>query len=370
MKFKIYGLGKPLKVAFFNRETFGDTLTEDMNVSEISDFNDSEIHLFSTDNKNFSVFGSYEKHLDLEKKDDVREVYSFIFDYVREHEIKICIFFGSGYPWHKSFLESLKKHSYIASYFGDDPEGANKTSRYYVKNFLYAFCGGVYFDEERRIEDVYIEWGARMSKFVPLGVNPMKYKEPNNGQDARGIDLVYVGGCYFPKVLRMFYLKKHFGDRMVMYGRGWNESNGFLKTFALKFLKFFFSIPQIEELPKDKLVNLYQNTKIGFNIHMSYGPSNLRMYELPMNGVMQLCDCSAGLSELYDIDKEVVSYTGVLDAINKIEYYLSHDEERKSVALAGYEKAKNNYRIGTSFKKIFEEISLDIKENFSDIYGK
>lgn len=364
MEFKVYGSEKSLKVAFFNRETFGDTLTEDVNISKISDFNDAEIHLFSTNNKNFSVFESYEEHLDLNKKNDVREIYSFIIDYIREHKIEICIFFGSGYPWHESFLSDLKEIAYIACYFGDDPEGSWKTSQFYVKNFNYAFCGGIFYDDSTTIEEKYIEWGAKRAKFIPLGVCPAKYSESIKDLDQRSVDLVYVGSCYFPKVFRMFRLKWHFGNRMQMYGRGWNKSGSTPKTLVLKLIKFFFRIPQIEELPKERLIGLYQDSKIGFNIHMSYGPSNLRLYELPMNGVMQICDCQEGLSRLYEIDREVVSYKTIAEAIKKIEYYLGNESKRIEIAYAGYEKARSNYRLEYSFKTLLSELLFDIKNNY------
>lgn len=360
MEFTVYGEGKSFKVAFFNRETFGNTLVGDDNVLAISNYNDAEIHLFSTDDRHFVELGSYEEHLHLNKCDGVKKNYDFILSYLRKNDIRICVFFGSGYPWHESFLDEVKRSAYVVSYFADDPEGANKTSRYYVGNFFYAFCGGIYFDQTRKIEDVYKEWGARKAKFIPLGVNPEKYEEPMNISGDRKIDLVYVGGCYFPKVLRMFRLKRHFGDRMVMYGRGWNESTSKIKTIILRFLKILYGVPYIEELPKDRLVGIYQNAKVGFNIHMSYGPSNQRMYELPANGVMQLCDCENGLRELYDIGKEVVAYYDIKDAIRKIEYYLEHDEERSRIALRGYRKVMDNYRLEESFAVLFGEIRNDM----------
>lgn len=371
MEFTVYGKEKNFKVAFFARHTFGDTLTEDGNIFAISDFNDVEIHLFSTNNKAFASFGSHKEHIGLNEKKVVRETYSFILDYIRGQGISVCIFFGSGYPWHEDFLDRLKGISYVACYFGDDPEGAKKTSEFYVKNFHYAFCGGVFFDGGNTIEEKYLEWGARKAKFIPLGANPVKYREPVKDLDKRSIDFVYVGGCYFPKILRMFRLKRHFGNRMRMYGRGWNNSNSKMKTLILRLLKFIFQIPYIEELPKNELVELYQNTKIGFNMHMSYGPSNLRLYELPMNGVMQICDCRDGLSRLYEIGKEVVSYETIGEAVKKIEYYLENENERREIAYAGYKRASNNYKLEYIFKSIFDSILVDIKNNFPyDLHRK
>lgn len=368
MNFKVYGVGKSSKVALFSKELFGGVFVDDENVFAICEYNDIEIHLFSTENINFITSGSFEEHTCLKHKEDVQKIYNFILKYVANNGIGICIFFGSGFPWHGEFVEKLKTFSYAASFFADDPEGAEKTSQYYVKNFFYAFCGGIYFDERRRIEEVYKSWGARKSRFIPLGVSPTKYRKQLNNLTARSVDLVYVGGCYFPKVLRMFRLKHYFGERMLFYGKGWNESTSLVKTVILRFIKFVYRIPQIEELPKDKLVDLYQNTKIGFNMHMSFGPSNQRTYELPANGVMQICDCRDGLKELYEIDKEVVAYSTLESAIRKIEYYLKHDRERVAIAMAGYKKALGRYKLEISFACLLSEIRKDISKNFRDRY--
>lgn len=360
MKFDIYNKNNSgSKIAFFNMFE-----NDSENISVIAKYNNLEVHLFNTDNSDFKKSLSYDKHLCLNNDSEFLNTYKYILDYIAENNIRICIFLGSGFPWTEKFLEKLRKYSYVACYFMDDPEGSEFTSRPYVKNFHFAFCGGIFFDSNNRIEEKYLEWGARKSKFIPIGAFPVKYAEPVNDYDKREVDLIYVGGCYLPKVLRMFKLKKYFGDRMLMYGRGWNVSSNGLKTLILRFIKFIYKIPQIEELSKDKFIELYQNTKIGFNVHMSYGPSNVRMYELPMNGVMQICDCEKGLSELYEIGNEVIAYDDIDDAIKKIEYYLNNDRERIRIARAGHERARNNYRAEISFKKIFDEILKDVRENY------
>lgn len=365
MDFEVFRNEKPsLKVAFFHRRSFGTTLTQDDNIKQFCDYNNLEIHLFSTDNNNFLNFETYEKHKKIGELPEVQIIYDFIAAYIKKENIGVCIFFGSGYPWSEAFLNKIKEQSYIACYFGDDPEGAEYTSRYYVKNYHYAFCGGVFFDAVTRIKDKYVEWGARKSKFIPLGVNPTKYRELA-GDEQRKIEVVYVGGAYLKKILKIFRLKRHFGDRMKLYGRGWNGmSDNKIRITIFRFIKWLYKVPFIEELPENKLVELYRQSKIGFNMHMSYGPSNLRLYELPINEVMQICDCENGLGELYEIDKEVVTYKNINEAIKKIEYYLVHDEERKKIAMAGCERAKNNYKLEITFGHLMDEITHDIKENF------
>jgi len=369
MKFEVYNQGNSdIKAAFFCKNTFGTTFVRESSIHLLAKYNNIEIHVLDVDflDSEASIRGSYEKHAQLCADKKMNNLYDFILKYTEENGINVCIFFGSGFPWSERFLEELKKQSYVACYFGDDPEGAETSSKHYVKNFHYAFCGGVYFDKKTRIKDKYLEWGARKSRFVPLGANPEKYSEVVNDFTSRDIDIVYVGGAYLKKIIRIFVMKKYFGDRMLIYGRGWNyRGKNVLKKITAKILKKYYRIPEIDELPKEKLVDLYQRTKIGFNMHMSYGPSNLRMYELPMNGVMQVCDCESGIKELYEIDKEVVVYKSIREAIRKIEYYLNHDEERIEIAKAGYERAKKNYRLEQSFGTVMYEIRKDIAENFN-----
>lgn len=368
MEFEVVNAGGNRRVAIFSKRTFGGIFDDPENILSIAKFCNIEVHIFETNDHRFYNFSSYENHLVLNVDVKIKNVYSYITNYIKNNKIEACLFLGSGFPWTGEFLKDLKKYSYAACYFSDDPEGSENTSRYYVKNFHYAFCGGVYFDEKNTVEDKYRQWGARKAMFIPLGANLSKYKNPINDLKERKNDLVYVGGCYFPKVIRMFWLKRHFGDRMLMYGRGWNSSNSRIKTLILRFLKFVYRVPFIEELPKNKLVELYQNTKIGFNIHMSYGPSNQRLYELPINGVMQLCDCKKGLSRIYKIGEEVVSYDNISDAIKKIEYYLHNDEERRKIAQSGYKKAIEHYKSEDCFLRIFNEIFKDVKDFKNKIY--
>lgn len=363
--------GGKLRVAFFCKSTLGDIISEDYNTERIAEHCGIELHRLDVDflDSGSSIRGQYIEHLSLDANKKFVNLYKFILDYVKDNNIRICIFFGSGFPWTLSFLNELKKHAYVACYFGDDPEGAEVTSRHYVKNFHYAFCGGIYFDKRTRTSDKYLAWGARKSKFIPLGASFHKYKEPVSSYEEREVDIVYVGGAYFKKILRIYKLKRYFGARMKLYGRGWNYSgSNIFKKIIFYFIKKIYHISEIEKLPKNQLVSLYQNSKIGFNMHMSYGPSNLRTYELPMNGVMQICDCEVGLKELYKLNKEVISYKTIGEAIEKIDYYLKNDKERIRIAEAGYKRARNNYKTEHSLKRIIEEIKKDIQDNYSGLY--
>lgn len=373
MKFEIFNKkDSNLKIAFFSKKTFGNIFLNDDNIDRVAKHNDLEIHCLDVDflDSGTSVRGGTKEHRLNDCNPEMKKLYNFSLEYLKNNNIKMCIFFGSGYPWTKIFLEKIKNFSYVACYFADDPEGSEETSKYYVKNYHYAFCGGIYFNSEKRISEKYIEWGARKSKFIPLGACPDKYSHKEVDFDDRDIDIIYVGGAYLKKILRVFKLKKHFGDRMKLYGRGWNyHGNNVIKIIISRVVKGYYGIPEIEELSRKQLVKMYRKTKIGFNMHLSYGPSNQRLYELPINGVAQICDCEKnGLSELYEINKEVIAYGSIKEAIRKIEYYLNNEDERVEIAKEGYKKVSENYLLEYSFKKIKEEMILDIEKNYLNIY--
>ncbi len=73
---------------------------------------------------------------------------------------------------------------------------------------------------------------------------------------------------------------------------------------------------------------------------------NTRLYELPANGVMQICDRGAGnaTAELFEEDKEIILYDTMDEAIDKIKYYLKNDKAREKIALAGYERVMKDYK--------------------------
>ena len=78
---------------------------------------------------------------------------------------------------------------------------------------------------------------------------------------------------------------------------------------------------------------------------------------LPANGIMQLCDNKAYLGKIFELDKEVVGFETIDEAIDLTRYYLAHDEERRQIAAAGWEKATKEYNEIAVFEKAVTAIN-------------
>jgi hypothetical protein len=78
--------------------------------------------------------------------------------------------------------------------------------------------------------------------------------------------------------------------------------------------------------------------RISLNRHIDIADgyaNNMRLYESTGIGTLLLTDAKRNLGELFEVGKEVVSYEGPDDLVQKIEYYLAHEDERREIAAAG-----------------------------------
>jgi hypothetical protein len=305
------------------------------------------------------------------KDERLLKLYNKVSMLAETHDIFIV---NHGNVYHPEFIESLKdKGIYTVIVSGDDPEGSDYCSKPYVHAFDHSFAWGVNFDKDTKITEKFLEWGAKRADWWPYGVREDMYDPSLTEEDIynndRDIDLVYVGSVGV-KLERLAILKRAF-PQMKIYGRGYWKNIGYSGVNALRrgnfpkeaFKAILAGLWRVKELPMDELIPLYRRCKIGINIHMSFGPSNGRTYQLPANGVMQICDCPEGLGDVFEIGKEVVTYHSVEEAIELIKYYLEHDNERKKIAAAGFKRTMKDYKRITTFSKAIEKIKQGMLED-------
>lgn len=315
------------------------------------------IKLFKHDILNRVSFKELDKTY--KKSELLKEYYKELLNFCKENEIKKIIFTSTGQYWHPEFLKQLKS-IWIDIYLftaDDDSNTINYCSRPYTQYYDIHFHVWVMYDKQgTTIADKLKEWWWNPIR-IPLGA---RADHINNNIDFenRNIDICYIGNINPRKLFRLSKLKRHFGNRLKLYGWQGNGDFKSLKWLFYKITNKIFWLWYIEPLSEEKLKEIYRRTKIGFNMHLvDYKwPSNSRMYELPCNGVMEICDNEKWLSHIYKIWKEIVAYNDIKNAIQKIEYYLQNDDKRIEIAKAGYKRARNNYSIEKSFLSIFNLI--------------
>lgn len=339
-------------------------LAEDRNLLKIAEYN--RINLYALSNLRTTYFQDtifYDMEWDEEnirlykEHDKILHLYATIEKTIISQNIQFFLWLGDPGILDKDFILKLKSYCKVGFWTFDDPVNSEKILKHCAKYYDIGFTATVNYNQKLKMSAILKSWGCPESAFIPMGVFEGKYNKTENFKD-RKYDLVFIGSVFQKRLLFMFKLKKHFGDRFLIFGKQWNgEGYPWHKKLLLKILKFYYKVPHIKAITNEELIYYYQNSKIGINTHMTDGgPSAVRTYELPANGVMQICDSENGLNNIYEIGKEVISYknNNSKDAIQKIEYYLLHESERQKIAINGYNKTHKHYMIWHSFVQILK----------------
>ena len=110
------------------------------------------------------------------------------------------------------------------------------------------------------------------------------------------------------------------------------------------------------------MATMFKSGKINLNGSMRAAKSAIPMRALDILGCggFLLSAAQPELEEYFDEGKEVILYRSEEEAVDLAGYYLSHDDERKKIALAGYERVKKDFRYEDRFRKMFEIAGIQI----------
>ena len=97
----------------------------------------------------------------------------------------------------------------------------------------------------------------------------------------------------------------------------------------------------------DEMPLIFHNSKINLNITSRTIESGIsqRVFDILACGGFCLTNYQPEIDEFFEDGKELVMYTDVEDMLNKVEYYLEHEEERIKIAQNGYKKLQTQFDI-------------------------
>jgi spore maturation protein CgeB len=261
-----------------------------------------------------------------------------------------CLFVTNDNVYHPDFL--LKLPLYRAYYTTDDPGATYARTIPYLHAFDHVFHCALPYSPEKSLAQKLIECGARKVDFLPLGVfdyelDPTRSEEDVLSQE-RDIDIVYIGTPFFAKKLDGFLqMTRAFGRRQLKIFGFWKPKHSVYLSVRSGRPRWVRSVSLAER------VRIYQRAKIGFNIHWDqYGLGNQRLYHLPANGVMQICDCPTYLDHVFERDREIASAATFDEMVDRTRYYLIHEAERRAIAEGGFRRVQRDYRIRSLLRRM------------------
>jgi spore maturation protein CgeB len=251
----------------------------------------------------------------------------------------------------------------------------------------------------------------RIPDYKKIGANPIYCQEAANPNIYKPYnfeqtyDVTFVGQAYGE---RPDYIK-HILDNNInihVFGIGWNRfahsyhkpiniiTRKIKKTFSPELFKFltykytqfkskksnqtiqnsFEHISKIRlpdnivgrVLSDKEMIQMYSRSKIniGFSCCGNTHKKNkilqvrLRDFEVPMSCGFYMVEYMKELEEFFDIGKEIVCYQNKKDLVDKIKYYLKHENERKKISNAGYQRCLKEHTWHKRFTSVFKQMQL------------
>ncbi len=113
----------------------------------------------------------------------------------------------------------------------------------------------------------------------------------------------------------------------------------------------------------EDMIKIFQQSRICLNLSAPWSGQGLaqlkaRVWEITQLGQFQLTTPADDLENYFIPDKEIVIANSITDLIDKIKYYLVHDEERETIAQAGYERTQRDHQWSNRIVDILKEVGL------------
>jgi len=264
----------------------------------------------------------------------------------------ILVLKGDGIP--PEMLLELRQCSQAAlvNWFPDAL--ANLENRYVFESIrIYGF----FFVKDLYLKKQLEKVGFQNIYYLPQAFDPDIHRPVDLTSDEKkrfGCDLCVLGTCY-PYRLQLIRNLRDYDMRI--WGAGWNLLGPKDVDIKQKWMG--------RSAVGEKKAKVLGASKIVLNLH-HYSEVlgiNKRTFEVAGVGAFQLVGKTAllpdrdGLGRVFEPDKEIVCFENVEDLRQKIDYYLSHPEERRAIARRAYERAHREHSYENRLQRMLEIIA-------------
>jgi spore maturation protein CgeB len=242
----------------------------------------------------------------------------------------------------------------LAAWFVDDPYWTDVTARL-------APLFDVVFTIETGCVSFYKTIGCKRVYFLPLAVDP-NFFYPKNVNVSYQTDILFVGTAFPNRILFFnqltdYLLRKNF----LISGMGWDRLHGYTQLKD--------KIRLNEWMSPEETANYYNGAKIVINLHRAQGDErfnrnsrklpahsvNVRTFEISACSTLQLTDQREDLPLFYTPNHDLITYASPQELIEKAEFYLQHEQERRKLAKQGFNQTQSTH---TYHKRLSQLLSM------------
>ncbi|WP_338552275.1 glycosyltransferase [Paenibacillus sp. KS-LC4] len=228
-----------------------------------------------------------------------------------------------------------------AIWFTDDPYYADITS-------TLAPHYDTVFTLDRNCMALYQERGCMQVHYLPFCAMPAQFR-PMKPERSKRKEISFIGSGYMNRIQFFNEAASYLASRDTLISGIWWDR-----------LKDFDSLRSIINLgdwltPNDTAL-AYNASKIVINMHRAYddpfnsnslgvtaSSPNPRTFEISACAVLQLTDVREDIASFYTPGVEIVTYESPQEMVEKLDYYLNHENERKEIAIRGMHRTLSEH---------------------------
>jgi spore maturation protein CgeB len=207
-------------------------------------------------------------------------------------------------------------------------------------------------DKAREFDYVFVNQLRYVDEFKTVGVE----------------DPIFLPHAAEPQAYPKYDIVKKWDVSFIGHLQDVKNYNGFSRIDMLdrafkEFPNFYFG----SRNPMDKTVNLFEDaskkfcqTRVVLNISIK-DDINMRNFEIASSGSFQLTNYIPTIDQVFEDGKHLVTYKTLDEMVEKVKYYLEHEEEREKIALAGYEHFLKHHTYRHRIETILKTIGIPYK---------
>lgn len=257
-----------------------------------------------------------------------------VIDLVRKEHPKYVLWTSFYDDVQESTLEMIRKDgTIVVGWFFDDEWRFNSYSKYWIPYLDYCVTNAI------EAVPKYRALNARVIQTIPNTGIPIDCDWSNIEEK---YDVSFVGSIIFADREQYINKLKKRNIPVHIFGRG---SGGYVSF--------------------EQMIDIFENSKINLNFSKAgpyYWVKQIkgRVFQVCMAGGFLLTEYVPGIENYFEIDKEIVCFHNHEEMIDKITYYLEHEEERQAIARAGWKRATCEYTSFSMVSNVFRDIEQDM----------
>ena len=187
--------------------------------------------------------------------------------------------------------------------------------------------------------------GCSRVHYLPFGFHPGQYRPLTHVSNVRR-DISFIGSGYWNRVAYIDQLTGYLQDKNIIISGNWWDR-----------LREYQAIQHKIELDKwmgpQETSDAYGGSKIVINMHRAYDDDNvnsnatrltaispnIRTFEIAATGTLQLTDVRDDLARFFTPGVEIETYSSPQELRDKVDFYLTHEKERREIALRALERS-------------------------------